>query len=526
MRQWRRLAAAISMAAAALILPAASTAQRTQTTGTIVDSNGNPYVNCTGSANFFGENTTPGAGPYLLSGSTFQTVVPIFCDSFGHFAVTLADNNAISPTPSQWRFAISSGPGYQGGIYSFTVLITITGATQDVSSQLSVASAPLPVNGGGGGGNNPYAVVINPATPLQNVILPQSPTLQGLTVNAPVGAAPTLDTLQVNDSSLAQVLGVQANDTVQVGPNAQGPATFNIQGGINPSWLFDSDPYCVYYGQLGQVTPCNLYGMFVVGMGGLAGQNFTAPWMPAVDFMNTQPYANNVVPIYDSTLKYFAPGPLTSSMIPNNAANTSGTAANATALNGGSVPASKSVIGTNSLGQPIDASCAISLHVGSVPGSSDTLSAAGAFATTLSLPGTCLAAKSLIAVHAHGVYTTTSTVSPQFSLRIDAGGTTGICPAPTNAQTLTTSQTVGYWDAECFIQINTTGSGGTAVAWGKFSSGAAAGAGVIQSTFLNASTGTVAYNTSIAETLTVRETATLVSGQTFNLTALDAVINP
>lgn len=125
-------------------------AQHTTVSATIVDGHGTPYANCTGTANFLGENTTPGAGPYTLGGSPFQTVVPIFCDSFGAFRVSLASNTSITPTPSQWRFSITSALGYTGGPYSFNAVSTITGLTQDVSSLLSAAAPLLPVSGGGG----------------------------------------------------------------------------------------------------------------------------------------------------------------------------------------------------------------------------------------------------------------------------------------------------------------------------------------------------------------------------------------
>jgi hypothetical protein len=42
--------------------------------------------------------------------------------------------------------------------------------------------------------------------------------------------------------------------------------------------------------------------------------------------------------------------------------------------------------------------------------------------------------------------------------------------------------------------------------------------------FSNQSTGTVSYTTSGSETVSVQETGTLVSGQTFNLTALDVTV--
>lgn len=144
-----------------LLLSSPLWGQHTTVTATVLDPNGTPYVNCTGSANFVGQNNTPGSGPYTLGGGAFQTVVPIFCDSFGKFTVSLASNNVVTPTPSQWNFQITSATGYvPGNTYSFNTLITITGATQDVGSLLTSVAPVLPVPGGG------------PSIPLWNTILP------------------------------------------------------------------------------------------------------------------------------------------------------------------------------------------------------------------------------------------------------------------------------------------------------------------------------------------------------------------
>jgi hypothetical protein len=128
------------------LLSASAFAQHTKVTAQVLDPTGVTYRNCTGSANFVGQNTTPGAGPYLLGGSVFQTVVPISCDSFGKFTISLADNNQISPTPSQWNFAICSAlNAYPGPPLCFNTLITITGTMQNVTTALqSSPSVTLP----------------------------------------------------------------------------------------------------------------------------------------------------------------------------------------------------------------------------------------------------------------------------------------------------------------------------------------------------------------------------------------------
>lgn len=129
---------------ALLLYPLSLAAQHTTTTATVADVNGGLYVNCTGSASFNGENTTPGAGPYLLGGSVFQTVVPFNCDGNANLSISLADNNQISPTPSQWRFSVCSAQGYVAGPYCFSTLVTVTGTTQSATAALRSAAPLLP----------------------------------------------------------------------------------------------------------------------------------------------------------------------------------------------------------------------------------------------------------------------------------------------------------------------------------------------------------------------------------------------
>ncbi len=134
--------------ASLFLLSTLAAAQHTTVTGQVIDSNSQIYRSCTGTANFAGQNTTPGAGPYLLGGSVFQTVVPIFCDGAGNFTISLADNNQIAPTPSQWRFSIQTAIGsFPGPVISFNCLITITGVSQTVTAPLTVCATLLPISG-------------------------------------------------------------------------------------------------------------------------------------------------------------------------------------------------------------------------------------------------------------------------------------------------------------------------------------------------------------------------------------------
>ncbi len=156
---------------------------------------------------------------------------------------------------------------------------------------------------------------------------------------------------------------------------------------------------------------------------------------------------------------------------------------------------------------------------------SDQITAAGAFATTCSVPATNLAVGTVIEVYIHGVWTTTATSSPKLNFEVNAGGTTGLCPAATTAVALTASQTNGIFDGTCRIVIVTTGSSGTAIAGGFIQTENGAGAGGIPPEGFN-NPSTVVYNTTVSETVSVQETTAMVSGQTMNLQSLIVRVTP
>jgi hypothetical protein len=157
--------------------------------------------------------------------------------------------------------------------------------------------------------------------------------------------------------------------------------------------------------------------------------------------------------------------------------------------------------------------------------SSDQLTSSGSFATTLSQPGTNLVAGSIITIKAHGVFTTSATASPTFQPQVNAGNTSPVCPGSTAAFTPPVSTTAGYWDLVCYIQIVTTGTPGTAYAWGTYNLTNSTGAASIIKTAAFANASTVSYTTTAAETVSVQLVNTFVSGQTFNLQALNIVVN-
>jgi len=149
---------------------------------------------------------------------------------------------------------------------------------------------------------------------------------------------------------------------------------------------------------------------------------------------------------------------------------------------------------------------------------SDQISAAGAFATTCSVPNTNIGVGTVIEVFFHGFYATTATSNPQMNFEINAGGTTGACVAGSSSHNISASNTNGTFDGVCRIVILTTGSSGTAVAGGGTTVYLANGSSSTYFGFMNTSTFT--FNTTTSETISLQETGTLVSGQTINLQSL------
>lgn len=121
---------------------------KTVVSGTIVDPNGVPYAGGSIDATLVPVGTTPTVAGF---GQIDGYVQPVAISKTGTFTLPLYCNSAgggcsvISPASTQWMFTVRN-PGAQppagfGGI-SFSVTLTITGATQNISSQLNTA-APL-----------------------------------------------------------------------------------------------------------------------------------------------------------------------------------------------------------------------------------------------------------------------------------------------------------------------------------------------------------------------------------------------
>jgi hypothetical protein len=156
----------------------------------------------------------------------------------------------------------------------------------------------------------------------------------------------------------------------------------------------------------------------------------------------------------------------------------------------------------------------------SAVGSSDTISAAGVFATVCPITAANISgAGQVIEIRAHGVYTTTATATPIEHMRVNAFGTTGVCQYSGGNNALNTSLANLSWDVSCFVQILTTGAPGTATAWGTDNVAATIAGSVVSKNF-SQNAATVSATTNATNNVTIEETATLVTGQSFTLQTL------
>ena len=136
-------------------------AQFTNVTGTVRDSSGNAYANCSLVIVFIPSPTATQA-PTLPNGAPFPTTIPqAQCNGGGYFSATMADNllvldgHAAGQLTSQWSFRFCSGPGVTPQV-CFTYQGVISGATQDLTNQIAAIPPPtLPGTGGGPGGPGP-----------------------------------------------------------------------------------------------------------------------------------------------------------------------------------------------------------------------------------------------------------------------------------------------------------------------------------------------------------------------------------
>jgi hypothetical protein len=143
-------------------------AQFTTVTGTVVDPNGIPYALGTIAPVIV---IPSGAGTPVFSTTGTVYTPPVQAsglDGAGHFIVTLADNTALTPAGTKWNFTVCSAAGTiqpalgKGPVcFSLAAPITISGASQDISSNLNAVALALTLGVGCAQGT---CVVNNPSS--------------------------------------------------------------------------------------------------------------------------------------------------------------------------------------------------------------------------------------------------------------------------------------------------------------------------------------------------------------------------
>ena len=136
---------ALVLAGAFLLAAIPARAQFTSVSATVTDPNGIPYGNGTMSAVL-----TPGSpGGWTLSGQPYSgRVGPITLDSTGSFTANFGSNAIILPAGTTWQITVNSNQGgiappLGTGAQTFSVNLTISGASQSITAALDAAAPKL-----------------------------------------------------------------------------------------------------------------------------------------------------------------------------------------------------------------------------------------------------------------------------------------------------------------------------------------------------------------------------------------------
>lgn len=131
-------------------------AQNTAITGTVIDPNGLPYAGGTIMPQLV---LVGGASPTVNGFFYLPPTSPTLLSSGGVFSISLPANASITPAGSQWKFNVCSGagsiqPAGGKGSVCFNVTVTISGGSQDISTQLQAAAPALAFAAGIPAGSN------------------------------------------------------------------------------------------------------------------------------------------------------------------------------------------------------------------------------------------------------------------------------------------------------------------------------------------------------------------------------------
>lgn len=138
-------------------------AQFTTVTGTVLDPHSVPYSLGTISPTLV---VPAGAGAPTLNGFAYSPPTqPVGLNSVGTFIFNVADSAVLLPAGTKWNFTVCSAagsvsPSVGTGPQCFTLAapITITGASQDISTQLNAVALALTIPIGTGSGCSPVGL--------------------------------------------------------------------------------------------------------------------------------------------------------------------------------------------------------------------------------------------------------------------------------------------------------------------------------------------------------------------------------
>jgi len=160
MRRFLAIAAVLIFVA----LPAAAQ-NTTVVTGTIKDTNGLAYANATVQAQLVPSGITPTIPPPCNGQSSTPCAVSAYsratADVTGTFSMNLASNAVLTPGGTQWQFTVNETgvpPPLGTGSQACSATLTISGASQSVSSNFSSCPALSNAGGGTGPGSNVFNV--------------------------------------------------------------------------------------------------------------------------------------------------------------------------------------------------------------------------------------------------------------------------------------------------------------------------------------------------------------------------------
>jgi hypothetical protein len=226
----------IRLLAAVLLLSLAAHAQQIQISAVVQDAAGCTYAGGSGSAVLQPPNQN-----WLINGTNpVPAIVPIAAmDSFGRFSLTLTNTSLITPSSAnpEWQFNLCSSTSVSQPPICFSTTPIPLISSQDLSTIIDSQAAPLNCNhGGGGGGGGPGTGTTN------DITFWQTPTTLGSFGNNVSGqqavtvynAPPIAASPSVTDSSLSPSTSpytIQCDTTTTIIDRAH---TFRLQAGSSP----------------------------------------------------------------------------------------------------------------------------------------------------------------------------------------------------------------------------------------------------------------------------------------------------